>query len=71
MDYKKYLPIAATVAVGVGTLATPVMAQATPIDEMQTELTKVEAAVGVITTVAIASIVFNIGAKIVKRFVHS
>ena len=71
MDSKRFLSAAAGSTVVVGTLATPTLAQTTPIDTMSSELTKVEQAVAVVTTVAIASIVFNIGAKIVKRFVHS
>ena len=50
----------------------PAHAQATtPVDDMATQLGVVETAAAAITTIAISSIVFNIGAKIVKRFAHS
>ena len=50
----------------------PVFAQTTtPIDDMSTEIAKVDGIADAVIPLAIATVVFGIGALIVKRFAYS
>lgn len=49
----------------------PVSAQTTPIDDMATEVAKVDGIADAVIPLAIASVVFGVGALIIKRFAYS
>ena len=67
-QFAQYVPGIAAATGAVLLTSQPVMAQTTEIDDLTTELGKVQAAADAIIPVAIGAAVFGIGLHLIRRF---
>jgi len=70
-DYRKWLGAGVGAGAAALVISQPAAAQTTPIDDLSTEVAKVDGIATGILPLAIGSVVFGMGAMLVKRFVYS